>query len=121
MVCLGRAIISFSSSGITRLIPLNSEVDIVQYDQIQAAVAIIVDERCARAPSRIVYARFLGYIRKGPVAVVVIKNIGAKIRHVDIGIAVVVVIANRYAHAVPDVTDAGTFRDINKLEFPRFH
>ena len=50
-------------------------------DQIEAAVAIIVDKTRARAPTAAAHAGLCSNVGKGAVAVIVIKNVSTQVGH----------------------------------------
>ena len=68
---------------------------------------IVVDERGAGGPTRIVDAGFRGDVGESAVTVVLQQVIGTETSDVKIFEAVVVVIADGDAHAPTDITHAG--------------
>src|SRR5881397_2312145 len=72
------------------------EIDVVRDEQIEFAVAIVVDKRTAGVPAFAVpaHARFVSYIRERAITIVVIKNVLAKVADKEVLEAVIVVIAN---------------------------
>src|SRR5580692_4430764 len=80
------------------------------------AVAVVVDERAAVAPSfsRACDASFFAYVGEGAVAVVVVENIFSVVGDIEIFTAVVVVIADADALAPAGVREAGFFCDIGE-------
>src|SRR5438094_8392031 len=72
------------------------EIDVVRDKQIELAVAVVIYEGAASVPALAVAANagFVGHIRKRAIAVVVIKNVLAKVACEEILKAVIVVIAN---------------------------
>ena len=72
------------------------EIDIVGDEEIEFAVAIVVDKRAAGVPALAVpaHARFISYIRERAITIVVIKNVLAKVADKEVLEAVIVVIAN---------------------------
>ncbi len=77
------------------------EIDVVGDEQIEFAVAIVVDERAACVPAR-AFARhscLLADVGEGTVTIVVVQNILAEVGNEQIVPSVVVVVAD--AHALP--------------------
>src|SRR5690348_17097688 len=72
------------------------EIDIVGDEEIKFAVTVVVDESAAGVPALAVpgYARFVGYIDKRSITIVVIKDILAEVTDEEIFEAVVIVIAD---------------------------
>src|SRR5437762_14219510 len=70
------------------------EIDIVGDEEIEFAVANVVDKRAAGVPALAVpaHARIISYIRARAITIVVIKNVVAKLTHNDVIEAVIVVI-----------------------------
>src|SRR5437016_11061704 len=85
------------------------DIDIVGDEQIELAVAIVVDKCTAGVPALAVtaHARFLGHIGERAIAIVVIKNILAEIADEEIFEAVVVVVTNANALSPAGVGYAG--------------
>src|SRR5262249_31393937 len=54
------------------------------------------------------------------IPIVAIQDVRTELRDVQIGIAVVVVIAHRHTHSIADVAQAGLFRNIDKLHLAGF-
>src|SRR5580704_8507938 len=67
--------------------------------QIQPSVIVVIEPDSARRPSRSGDPSLLGNVCKRAIAVVVIQNAPAILRHIEIGEAISVVIANR--HSLP--------------------
>src|SRR5437667_6011710 len=72
------------------------KIDVVGDEQIEFAVAIVVDKRAASVPTLAVPAHpgFVGHIGERAIAVIVVKHVLAKIGDEEIFEAVIVVIAN---------------------------
>src|SRR5437667_10272577 len=85
------------------------EIDVVRDEQIEFAVAIVVDKRTAGVPAFAVpaHARFVSYIRERAITIVVIKNVLAEIADEEIFEAVVVVVTNANALSPAGVGYAG--------------
>ena len=75
-------------------------VDVVDDEQIQVAIQIQVQKRGGGAPARVANPRLRGHVLKTAAPVVAQQRVGAEIRHIEIRIAIVVVIAGGHAHAV---------------------
>ena len=97
-------------------IVLRRPLDVVGDDQIEPAIFVVIEPSGAGGPSAFVGdAGFGGDIGEGSVAVVVIENGAAVAGDVEIGIAVVIEIADRNALAVVSfAADAGFFGDVGK-------
>ena len=80
-----------------------SPVDIVDHEQIQVPVQIQIEEQRRRSPTGIGDTGRLGDVFELTGAVVSQQRIGAEIRHVEIDIAVIVVVTGRHPHAIPRV------------------
>src|SRR5437667_9654309 len=72
------------------------KIDVVGDEQIEFAVAIVVDKRAASVPTLAVPAHpgFVGHISERAIAVIVVKHVLAKIGDEEIFEAVVVVVTN---------------------------
>src|SRR5438034_10454586 len=75
------------------------KIDVVGDEQIEFAVAIVVDKRAASVPTLAVpaHAGFVGHIGERAIAVIVVKHVLAKIGDEEIFEAVVVVVTNANA------------------------
>ncbi len=84
-------------------------IDVVGDEQIEVAVAVVVDECAARVPARAFarHAGFLADIGESAVAVVVIENVLAEVGDEQIVPAIVVVVADANALSPAGVRDAG--------------
>ena len=71
------------------------------------AVAVHIGHQAATRPAVILRAARLGHVLKGAVPVVQIQSIGADVRDVQIGSAVVIKVADRRPHAQRIVPQAG--------------
>src|SRR5580658_5935983 len=86
-------------------------------EKIEMAVVIVIEEAGRAAPASGRYARFGRYIRESPVAIIVIERIFSVVGDVEVGIAVIVVIADGHSHAVISVAcicQAGFLGDIRE-------
>ncbi len=92
------------------------KVDVVGHDQIELAVAIIVDEGAARAPGFAAARdmRFFADVGERAIAIVVVENVFAVVRNIQIFEAVVVVIAHAHALTPTGVGQAGSCGDIGE-------
>src|SRR5262249_59387334 len=81
-------------------------------DQVEQAVAIVVDEESARRPASAANSRPVRYLREGPVPVVVIEDVAVHVRDIKVSVSVVVVICGGGAHTVPRSAHAGADRYI---------
>src|SRR4029453_18619222 len=94
-------------------------VEIAGHEQVEPAVVVVVEKAGAGAPSAGGDAGTGGDVGERPVAHVAVQGVAAVVGHVDVGEAVVIVIAGGRAHAVlvlRSAADGGPGRDI--LERP---
>ncbi len=84
------------------------------HDQVEAAIAIVIHEAGAGAPSAPAHASLGGDVSKSAVTVVVVKNISAQVGDQQVDVSVVVVIAGRHSHAVGVALHSGGFGDVSK-------
>src|SRR5947199_7832300 len=96
------------------------EVDVVCDEEVEAAVAVIVDEGTARIPALAVadYSGFLTYIGEGAVPIVVIENVLAEISDEQVVPAIVVVVADAASLSPARVRDAGFQGNVGKRAVP---
>ncbi len=73
-------------------VAIEAEIDVVRHVQVEVAVEVGVGPRRRRRPVRTPHARAGGDIGKRPVAVVAVQPVGTPVRHVEIGVAIVVVV-----------------------------
>ena len=101
------------------------EIQVVRHEQIEIAIAVVIEEGRARAPERIAHARVACHIGERPVSVVAKQRIRSEARDEEIQVAVVVVVADRDSHAVPAQADTRLGCDIREMQarlavgFPR--
>src|SRR5580658_7343401 len=67
-------------------------------EKIEVAVIIVIEEAGRAAPASSCYSGLCGYVRESSVPVIVIERIFPVVGDVEIGIAVVIVIAHGHAH-----------------------
>jgi len=75
---------------------LGIEIEVMGDEQIEMAVAVVIDERTTRSPSTLPVEEscVLGDIAEGPVAIIVIQDILSPVRDENVVKAVVIVIGN---------------------------
>ncbi len=83
-------------------------------EEVQIAVAIVVEEAGAGGPAAAGDAGLFSDVGEGAVAVVAEQRVAAEIGDVEVWIAVVVIVAGGHAHAVVAVLHAGLFGDISE-------
>src|SRR6266404_1359755 len=105
-------VITFAGIGVAVRTAGCREGYIVHHKKIQPAVSIVVEERRARAPARVVGEARLGDVRKRAVAIVNEHLIRAEIANVQIVPSIVVNITNRDAHYVAGRENAALLRHI---------
>src|ERR1700733_16237284 len=85
--------------------------------QIQMAVIVVIEKAGGAAPAASLPPGFGGDVCKSAIAIVVVEGVFSFVRDVQIGITIVVVIADRYTHAVISVTcvrQPGFLRDVGE-------
>ena len=100
------------------LVALGREVHVVPDEEIQEAIAVVIQERRAGAPSGIIHPGLAGDVGEGAIAVVVVQDVVPDVCHVQIEKPIVVIVAGRCPHAVADVTDARTLGHIDEVQRP---
>src|ERR1700722_2314901 len=86
--------------------PLN----VVGDDQIDPSVLVVIEPPCARRPSTLVGDTRLGRdIGEGAIAIIVVKDGAAISRHIKIGIAIIVEVADGNALAVVSLASNSSF------------
>src|ERR1017187_6179915 len=93
------------------------KLHVVNYGQIEQTVPIEVDKGGTGGPAGRRDSGARGRVCKGAVSVVVVKDVVVVVGYVEIGVAVVVVVAGRHAHAFIRMAEAGRFGDIGEREF----
>src|SRR5512143_3940524 len=79
---------------------------IVSYVEIEMPVFVIVDESRAGAPAAVSKPRPVGDIGKGAVVVVSVKDVASEAQNINVGPAVVVIVADSAAHGPPVTLNA---------------
>ena len=115
----GAAVVAGTDGVVAGLVAGEGEVEIVGDEEIEIAVAIVVDERGARAPPGVADAGGLGDVGERAVAVVAVQRLRAERGHEEIEVAVVVVVADRRAHAIGAGADAGGVSNVGEVELAR--
>ena len=84
-------------------------IDIVGDEEVEMAIAIVVDERAACVPARAFAgdAGFLADVGESSISVVVIENIFAVVGDEEIFVAIVVVVTDADALSPAGVADSG--------------
>src|SRR5450631_2904434 len=98
---------------IVRLIPLH----IASYKKIKIPIVVVVEKSSRCGPPSCFNASFLCNIGERPVAVVMVEDILPVTCNIDIGIAIVVIVSNSYAHAVvaiPGLGQSCSFGNVGK-------
>ena len=95
---------------------LEIEIDVVGDEQIELAIAIVVDESAAGAPasSRARDSGLFTHIGEGAVPIVVVQNILAEVSDEQIVVAVVIVVADADALAPAGVLEPSLERDVGE-------
>ena len=84
--------------GVVRLPGVGIELQIIADEQVQAAIAVVIEKCGAHAKVIVLHASGFSDVRESAIAVVVIENRGVPVGDIDVVVAVVVVIAHGYAH-----------------------
>src|SRR5690606_14345189 len=92
------------------------EVNVIGYKKIKIAVLVVVKKGSAGTPSLVVYSRILRDIRKGPVTIIPVENIGAEVGEIEIGKPVVIVITNCYSHSISGILKACLLCNIDETQ-----
>ncbi len=93
------------------------QIDIVGNEQIQVAVAIIIEKSTSGSPAKISFVqqpRLTRNIRKRTVSVVSVEHILTVIRDEDVFETIVVIVTNSYPARPTRAQQAGLLRDIGK-------
>ena len=78
---------------------LEAPVDVAADEEVEKAIGIVVEERCARAPPSPTRARLRRDVFEAT-AEVAVEKVSAEVRHVEVHPAVVVVVAGGHSHRV---------------------
>src|SRR3954451_12267006 len=100
----------WSAPGIAVDVP----VEVTGHEQVQAAVAVVVEERRACSPSAGGNTGFSGNVAKAAIAFVVIQCRVRETGHIDVGTSIVVEIPDCNPHAVTRPLQSRGFSDILK-------
>src|SRR6266852_8786562 len=87
---------------------------VASHDQVEAAIAIVVHETGAGAPSTAAHASLGGNVSKSAVTVVVVKNIPAQVGDQQVHISIIVEITDSHPHTVGVALHSRVFRDVSK-------
>ena len=100
-----------------RAVVLVGEIDVIGDEQVERAIAVDVQEIGARAeevaPADAGAGRHVG---ERSVAVVVVQDVGAEVIAVQVGLSIVVVVADGHAHPVARIAHAGRLRRVRESE-----
>ena len=110
------AVVGLSSLGQAQLVALGRVVEVVDDHEVEPAVVVVVDEARRHRPPIFRGAAFLRAVAEGAVAVVAPELVRSVVADVEIGEAVVVVVARRHSHAVAAGGDAARLGDVSELE-----
>ena len=110
------AVVARAGSVGAGLVACEREIQVVRHEQIEIAIAVVVEKGRARAPERIAHARVARHIGERPVSVVAKQRIRSEARDEEIQVAVVVVVADSDAHSISAQTDPRLCRDIGEMQ-----
>src|SRR5215831_1633006 len=88
------------------------QMGVARDEQVHKTIAVVVTPGCTRHKSAAVYTSFVGYIFEFAVSQAVIQSAAVKACHVEVQLAVVIVV--RYCNAHPPTSTIQTrgFRDV---------
>lgn len=94
------------------------ELDVVDHEKVEKAVAVEIEEGAAGAPARLRRgkATAFSFIVKGAVALVVVENVASPLGDEDVVVAVVIDVACADALSPAGVREASFLCDVFKLE-----
>ena len=119
-VRLRAAVVRFAAAEGAHRVAAEIEVHVVGDEQVQRAVAVVVEEGRGDAPPGIVGAGGLRRILEPPSAQVAPEAVRPEVRHVQVGPAVAVVVRGGHAHAVAGGVEARVRGDVDEAEFAAF-
>ena len=92
------------------------ELYVIAYEEIEMAVAVVIEESAARAPANVVvvYTGFFGDVGEGAVTVVVKQNVVTPEAAEEVVPAIVIVIADTNTSLPTGARESGPFRDVGK-------
>ena len=99
-----------------RRVAVELDVDVVGGEEVEPAVAVVVDEGAARSPARARAAQtgLDGHVLEAPVALVPVEVVLSPVRDVQVDVSVVVVVAGAGALPPPALGEAGLLRDVGE-------
>ncbi len=112
----GMAVSANTALHVTERILVDFPHAIVHDEQVQLSVVVVIEPACADRPHFLAVhlgageSRLCGYVGKRAVAVVVKQLIAGYVGKEDVGATIVVVVADRDAHAVARPSDSRAFR-----------
>ena len=101
VVVARRAVVGHARQAVALPLGGRAPVDVARHEEIEPAVRVVIEERGARAPAGSGDAGRRRHVAKAPAPVVLEQHVPPEVRDIQVGVAVVVVIAGRDAHAVP--------------------
>ena len=90
------------------------ELEVVRDEEVEPAVAVVVEEGRAAAPEPVVDTGPRGHVAETAAALVVVEDAAAVGGDVHVRPAVVVVVPHREAHPPPQAADPGALRDLGE-------
>ena len=94
--------------------PIRVKLYVPGNEKIQSTIVVVVAPRRPCRPSTESHSRSFGHVCEGAVVVVVVEPILAKIRHVKIGPAVIIIVSNGYSESPAFVGNAGLGSRVRK-------
>ena len=99
----------------TNLVVIGVPIHVAGHEEVEPSVVVVIEKACRNGPASACHPGLGGHIRKRSIAVVVIQNVLAVTGHVQIGIPVVVVVADRHAHPVISIARVGQARRLGNV------
>ena len=97
------------------------QIDIIGYEKIEVAIAIVVEKSASRSPASIAFVkqpRLPGDIGKRAVSIVAVKNILTVVSDEDIFKTIIVIVTDGHSTGPTCAQQSGFFGDIGKRSIP---
>src|SRR6516165_171676 len=75
------------------------KLHVTRHEKVQVTVMVVVAPRGSGRPASQRYTRLFGYVAERPIMIVVVQPVLSKVRNVNVGPAIVVVVAHRDAES----------------------
>ena len=94
------AVVPLARHAEASVVLLDAVLQVIAHEQIEPAIAVVVDERRGHRECRRIRAAALRHVAEAPVAVVSEHLVWSEVRQVHIDAAIIVEVARRHPHAV---------------------